>query len=81
MCTTPQNVYVPRDGNSTDQGPLSFAEVGERLAAAIGVLTADDAKAVELLGATVNAAVRERAAAVGDVAAAAGSGTGRVVVD
>jgi phenylacetic acid degradation protein paaN len=81
MCTTPQNVYVPRDGISTDQGPLSFAEVGERLAAAIGALTADDAKAVELLGATVNPAVRERAASVAAVAAAAGSGTGRVVVD
>jgi phenylacetic acid degradation protein paaN len=81
MCTTPQNVYIPRDGISTDAGPLSFAELGERLAQTIGALTADDAKAVELLGATVNAGVRERAAAVADLAAGATSGTGRVVLD
>jgi acyl-CoA reductase-like NAD-dependent aldehyde dehydrogenase len=81
MCTTPQNVYVPRDGIATDAGPLTFEELAERLAAAIQGLTAEDAKAVELLGATVNPAVRERAAAVSALAASAPSGTGRVVLD
>jgi phenylacetic acid degradation protein paaN len=81
MCTTPQNVFVPRDGITTDAGPLSFDEVADRLAEAVTALTADDAKAVELLGATVNDGVRERAAAVADLAATAGSGTGRVVLD
>ena len=28
MCTTPQNIYVPRDGIDTDEGHLSFEEVG-----------------------------------------------------
>ena len=28
MCTTPQNIYVPRDGIETDEGHLSFDEVG-----------------------------------------------------
>jgi phenylacetic acid degradation protein paaN len=78
MCTTPQNVFVPRAGVETDEGHLSFDELGEKLASAIGRLTGDDAKAVELLGATVNDGVRERAAGLADLASSAG---GRVVVD
>jgi len=81
MCTTPQNVYVPRDGITTEGGPLTFDELAQRLAAAVTSLTADDAKAVELLGATVNPAVRERAASVAALAASAPSGTGRAVLD
>ncbi len=78
MCTTPQNVYVPRDGVDTDDGHLSFDELADRLGQAIGRLTGDDAKAVELLGATVNEGVRSRASGLADLAASAG---GRVVVD
>jgi acyl-CoA reductase-like NAD-dependent aldehyde dehydrogenase len=32
MCTTPQNVFVPRSGITTDQGHLSFDEVCDHLA-------------------------------------------------
>src|SRR3954451_8048967 len=39
MCTTPQNLYVPRDGVDTDQGHLSFQEFSDRLAAAVQQLT------------------------------------------
>jgi phenylacetic acid degradation protein paaN len=78
MCTTPQNVYVPRDGIETDDGHLSFDEVAQHIAGAVQRLTADDAKAVELLGATVNPAVRDRASSL---AAFAASGGGRVVLD
>jgi phenylacetic acid degradation protein paaN len=78
MCTTPQNVYVPRDGVDTDEGHLSFDELAEKLAGAIGRLTGDDAKAVELLGATVNEGVRSRASGLAELAQRAG---GRVVVD
>ena len=78
MCTTPQNIYVPRDGIETDDGHLSFEEFGSRLAAAVGKLTGDDARAVELLGATVNEGVRSNAASLGDIAAEAG---GTVVLD
>jgi phenylacetic acid degradation protein paaN len=78
MCTTPQNVYVPRDGIETDEGHLSFEEFGSRLAAAVGRLTGDDARAVELLGATVNDGVRANAAGLEALAADAG---GTVVLD
>jgi len=61
MCTTPQNIYVPRDGIETNEGHLSFVELGDRLGAAITKLTSDDAKAVEILGAIVNDDVRSRA--------------------
>ncbi len=30
MCTSPQNVYVPREGVDTDEGHLSFDEFGEQ---------------------------------------------------
>ncbi len=78
MCTTPQNVYVPRGGVDTDEGHLSFEAFGTRLAEEVARLTGDDAKAVELLGATVNDGVRERAAGLAELASSAG---GRVVVD
>jgi phenylacetic acid degradation protein paaN len=78
MCTAPQNIYVPQSGVDTDEGHLSFDEFGERLAGAIGRLTGDDAKAVELLGATVNDQVRTNAESLTAIADDAG---GRVVLD
>ncbi|MDQ6687647.1 MAG: phenylacetic acid degradation protein PaaN [Actinomycetota bacterium] len=75
MCTTPQNIYLPADGIDTDEGRLSFDDFGDRLAAAVGRLTGDDARAVELLGATVNDQVRSNAAGLGEVAG------GTVVLD
>ncbi|NUO89966.1 MAG: aldehyde dehydrogenase family protein, partial [Dermatophilaceae bacterium] len=50
MCTAPQNLYLPADGIDTDEGHLSFDDFGDKLAGAVGRLTGDDAKAVELLG-------------------------------
>ncbi|GAA2747323.1 phenylacetic acid degradation protein PaaN [Terrabacter aerolatus] len=78
MCTAPQNVYVPEGGIDTDEGHLGFDELGDRLAAAVGRLTGDDAKAVELLGATVNDQVRSNADSLASIAEDAG---GRVVLD
>ncbi|HEX8629230.1 MAG TPA: phenylacetic acid degradation protein PaaN [Catenuloplanes sp.] len=69
MCTTPQNILVPADGISTDQGPKSPAEVADGLAAAIGKLTADPARGVELTGAIVNDGVLARLAEVRGVGA------------
>jgi phenylacetic acid degradation protein paaN len=54
MCTTPQNVLIPRGGIQTPAGPRSFAEVAAGIADAVARLTADDAKAVEVTGAIVN---------------------------
>ncbi len=78
MCTTPQNIYVPRSGVDTDEGHLSFEEFGQKLAGAVQRLTGDDAKAVEILGATVNDGVRASAGSLADVAAGSG---GAVVLD
>ncbi|MGK5676757.1 phenylacetic acid degradation protein PaaN [Micromonospora sp. URMC 106] len=64
MCTTSQNILIPSDGISTDQGHKSFDEVVGGIAAAIGKLTADPARGVELTGAIVNDGVLERLAEV-----------------
>ncbi|TWD80339.1 phenylacetic acid degradation protein paaN [Kribbella amoyensis] len=60
MCTTTQNIFVPAGGIETDEGHKSFDEVGAGIAASIGKLTGDDARAVELLGGIVNPAVISR---------------------
>ena len=78
MCTTPQNIYVPRTGVETDEGHLTFEEFGGKLAGALTKLTGDDAKAVEILGAIVNEDVRARAADLPGLAARLG---GTVVLD
>ncbi|GAA1173416.1 phenylacetic acid degradation protein PaaN [Ornithinimicrobium humiphilum] len=78
MCTAPQNVYVPATGVQTDEGHLSAEEFAEKLAGAITRFTSDDARAVEILGATVNDDVRSRATDVPALAARLG---GEVVLD
>jgi phenylacetic acid degradation protein paaN len=78
MCTAPQNVYVPQTGVQTDEGHLSPQEFTAKLGEAISRFTADDARAVEILGATVNDEVRGRA---GDVPALAQSLGGSVALD
>lgn len=78
MCTTPQNIYLPKDGIDTDEGHLSFEEFGAKLGGAIGKLTGEDEKAVEILGATVNDDVRARAGSLDKIASDAG---GCVVAD
>ncbi|MET9864994.1 phenylacetic acid degradation protein PaaN [Streptomyces sp. NPDC006386] len=73
MCTTPQNLLVPREGISTDQGPKSYDEVVADLAKAVDGLLGDDARANALLGAIVNPDVKarlEKAAGLGEVALA-----------
>jgi len=78
MCTTPQNIYVPRDGIDTDEGHLSFDDFGAKLAGALTKFNADDARAVEILGAIVNDDVRSRAS---DLPGLAGRLGGTVVLD
>ncbi|MFE1248996.1 phenylacetic acid degradation protein PaaN [Streptomyces sp. NPDC058766] len=73
MCTTPQNLLIPREGVSTDQGPKSYDEVVADLARAVDGLLGDDARANALLGAIVNPDVKARleaAAGLGEVALA-----------
>ncbi|MFE3521886.1 phenylacetic acid degradation protein PaaN [Streptomyces sp. NPDC059161] len=71
MCTTPQNLLIPRDGITTDAGKKSYDEVVGDLAGAVGGLLGDDARANALLGALVNPDVKARleaAAGLGEVA-------------
>ncbi|MER6995427.1 phenylacetic acid degradation protein PaaN [Streptomyces sp. NPDC000410] len=73
MCTTPQNLLVPRDGIATDAGHKSYDEVVADLAAAVDGLLGDDARANALLGALVNPDVKARleaASALGEAALA-----------
>lgn len=73
MCTTPQNLLIPRDGIGTDAGPKSYDEVVSDLADAVSKLLGDDARANALLGAIVNPQVTERieaAPGLGEVALA-----------
>jgi phenylacetic acid degradation protein paaN len=67
MCTTPQNLFIPAAGITTDQGPKAFDEVVAGIADAVRGLTADAAKAVELTGAIVNPDVIGRLNRVGAI--------------
>ncbi len=51
MCTTPQNVYIPRGGIDVGGQHVSFDHVASGLANAIGGLLSDDQRAGDILGA------------------------------
>jgi phenylacetic acid degradation protein paaN len=71
MCTAPQNIYVPKDGIDTAEGHLTFDDVAVALAQGVDKLLADDARAVEVLGAVSNEGVLRRleaARSLGDIA-------------
>ncbi|MER5536277.1 phenylacetic acid degradation protein PaaN [Streptomyces mirabilis] len=73
MCTTPQNLLIPRDGIRTEEGTKSYDEVVADLARSVDELLGDDARANGLLGAIVNPDVKARleaAAGLGEVALA-----------
>ena len=76
MCTTPQNLLVPRDGITADGEHRTVEQLATDLAAAVDGLLGDDARANALLGAVVNDGVRERlevASSLGDVVLASRS--------
>lgn len=71
MCTTPQNLLIPRDGITTDAGTKSYDDVVSDLAASVNGLLGDDTRANGILGALVNPDVKARleaAAGLGEVA-------------
>ena len=51
MCTTTQNILIPRTGIQTDEGPKSFDQVGADLAAAVTELASNPRVATAVLGA------------------------------
>jgi phenylacetic acid degradation protein paaN len=50
MCTTPQNVYIPREGIEVGGERVSFDDVASGLAGAIDGLLGDDQRASDILG-------------------------------
>ncbi|MBB5934041.1 phenylacetic acid degradation protein PaaN [Streptomyces zagrosensis] len=67
MCTTPQNLLIPRAGIATDAGAKSYDQVVSDLAAAIDGLLGDDTRASALLGAIVNPQVKDRVEKASDL--------------
>jgi phenylacetic acid degradation protein paaN len=57
MCTTPQTIFIPRDGIGTDRGHASVDDIVSALGAALDDLLGDPTRAVNMLGAIVNDAV------------------------
>ncbi len=73
MCTAPQNIYVPRGGIESNEGPKSFDAVGAGIAAAVDELLADPGRAAGVCGAIANPATLKRIEAA--------RGLGRLVRD
>jgi len=67
MCTTPQNIFIPRDGIESAEGHVSFDDVVAAIVKAVAKVTSDPAKAVELLGAIQNDAIINRMAAAREI--------------
>ncbi|MGX9935809.1 phenylacetic acid degradation protein PaaN [Advenella kashmirensis] len=67
MCTTPQNIFIPREGIESAEGHVSFDDVVAAIVKAVAKVTSDPAKAVELLGAIQNDAIINRMAAAREI--------------
>jgi len=77
MCTSPQNVYVPRDGIRHAGGRIGADEFGSLLAQAMASIAADPKRAAPIMAAIQSASTP----ALIDQLAAAGSRHGRVLLD
>ncbi|MQX36703.1 phenylacetic acid degradation protein PaaN [Roseospira navarrensis] len=73
MCTTSQNIFIPRDGIQTEDGPKTYDEVCQGLATALDKFLGNTERAVEVLGGICNPATLERIEQA--------RGLGRVVLD
>ncbi|WP_302852222.1 phenylacetic acid degradation protein PaaN [Streptomyces sp. TRM64462] len=60
LCTTPQNLLIPRTGIDTDEGHKTYENVVTDLGTALDTLLADDTEAAAVLGALYAPHVRER---------------------
>ncbi len=60
MCTAPQNIYVPKEGIVTSEGPMTFDQVAAAIAEGVQKLLSDPARAVEVLGSLQNEGVVRR---------------------
>lgn len=70
MCTTAQNIFIPRDGIPAGEGRLTFDEVAGAIAGGVRKLLSDPERAAEVLGAIqceTTAERTDRAAELGQV--------------
>jgi phenylacetic acid degradation protein paaN len=77
MCTSPQNIYIPRGGIDVDGRRASVDEVCEALAAAYRSVTADPKRAASILAAIQSPATLELVGSMRE----AGARHGSIVVD
>jgi phenylacetic acid degradation protein paaN len=66
MCTTPQNIFVPRSGIEVGGEPVGYDEVVAGFTGAIDGLLSDDDRASDILGAIKDTASLERLNAAAD---------------
>ncbi len=60
MCTTPQNIFIPKDGISTADGHISFDDVASAIVKAVDWMLSDQGRANEVLGAIQNEVTANR---------------------
>ncbi len=70
MCTTPQNIFIPKDGIKAGGKRVSFEEAAKAVVAAVDWLLGDPRRAVEILGAIQSEATTRR---IAEAAAAGGA--------
>ncbi|MDV7339536.1 phenylacetic acid degradation protein PaaN [Terasakiella sp. A23] len=70
MCTTPQNIFIPKDGIEVNGEKMSFDNVASAIAGGVEKFLSVPERAVEVLGAVQNKAILDRmveAKKMGDV--------------
>jgi phenylacetic acid degradation protein paaN len=68
MCTSPQNIFVPRGGIETDQGHLSAYDFQRRLVETLDGMLDEPSHAAAICGAVQNPDVQETLDAIADTA-------------
>ena len=54
MCTTPQNIFIPKEGIATSKGHMSFEDVSSAIVKGVDWMLSDQGRANEVLGAIQN---------------------------
>ncbi len=60
MCTAPQNIFIPKDGITSNGEKVSFDEVASMIAGSVEKLLSVDERATEILGAIQNSEICQR---------------------
>ena len=60
MCTTPQNIFIPKDGIATANGHMSFDDVATAIVKGVDWVLSDQGRANEVLGAIQNETTAKR---------------------